>query len=304
MLKRLFFVVCILPVPSSVHGQACTPLVKLPQTVKAPIRSVIFTNDALPEEAKLEIVKQARNHDVNPKALDTEVSSIAEEMNERVRAAYQNEGYFKALVDAKAVPIPTDKHRYDVVVRVRTVGKLYRLGDLNISNATSFPTQQLRDLFPIQRGEVFSREKIADGLDAVRRLYGTLGYINYTSVPDTEFDDGNGIANLTIDVDEGKQFHLRGVEVLGVDEETKARVLGELDTKPGDIYSSESWERSLVKFPGTAQDPTPNVADKKLDERNGWVDMVLDFRKPRICKRAYSGSPILSPGESPAAQEP
>jgi len=292
VLKSLLCFVCFLPLPGALLGQSCVPAVQFEPTIKAPIHNVTFTNDAVfPPEKEAEIAQALRDKTVAPGSLDKTMSSIAEEAAERARAAYQDLGYFKARVDGKAVSVATRPPQYDIMIQIRSVGKQYRLGDLNILHAPSFPTQQLRDQFPIQRGEIFSREKIAVGLEALRRLYGSEGYLNYTSVPETEFDNENAIANLTMDTDEGTQFHLRGVEVLGVDTETKDRMLSELDLKPGDLFNSEVWERSFQKFDGLARDP--KTVDRKLDEQNGLVDVVLDFRQPRPCRVLYSGPPSL-----------
>jgi len=304
MLKRLLWVICVVPLPHLLHGQQCARPVKIAQTLKAPIRQVTFLNDELlSQDKEAEIVKRVRDNTIDSIAVAKGVSSIAEEAAEGARAAYQDDGYFKVEVKAKAVRAATDKHLYDIVIRILTVGKQYRLGDLNIANATSFQTQQLRDLFPIQRDEIFSREKLAAGLEALRRLYGSQGYINYTDVPVTEFDDDNAIANLTIDADEGKQFRLRSVEVLGVDAETKARVLSDLAVKPGDIYTAQLWERSLLKFGDVAQDPDPNIVNKRLDERNGWVDMVLDFRKRPPCPIDLSVDSAITFRQTPSAEQ-
>lgn len=298
MVRFLTFVACLLSLIVSTQAQTCQPDGAVTPIPKVSIRNVIFRNArALSAQDQRLISKALRAEGPvgmdGPQelggrdeglAVEDEASSVAEEAAERVRAAYQNEGYFKVQVDGKAVRVPTDSlGRYDIVVRVLSAGEKYRLGDLKIVNAVQFAVPQLGDLFPIQRGEIFSREKIAAGLEALRRLYGSQGYINYTDVPETEIDDDNAVANLTINADEGKQFRLRSVEVLGVDAETKARVLSDLAMKPGDIYTAQLWERSLLKFGDVAQDPDPNIVNKRLDERNGWVDMVLDFRKRPTC---------------------
>ncbi len=283
MLKRFLWFLCV-ALPYPLPGQTCVPSLRPERSIKAPIHNVTFTNDAIfPPEKEDEIAKRLREENVRPDALDKEVSSMAEEAAERARAAYQDMGYFKVQVDGKAVAVATNPPQYDITIQIRSVGKQYRLGDLSIVKAAAFPTQQLRDLFPIQRGEIFSREKVAKGLDELRRLYGTEGYINFTAVPDTEFDDASGNINLNIDVDEGKQFRVRSVEILGLDPGVEARVLGDIELKPGDTYSSEVWERSFMKFHDLAPNPDPNAVDKKLDERDGWVDVVLDFRKAPTC---------------------
>lgn len=278
VLKRLFLVVVLLPLPADLCAQACPPPVVPAKTVEAPIGHVTFSNDAfLPPEKEQEIVKQLRDDGVDPKALSKNISSLAGEAAERVRAAFQDDGYFKVQVHAKATPDETGR-QYDIAVRIRNVGRQYRLGDLTLTKATWFPQQQLADLFPVQRGEVFSREKIAKGLEALRQLYGSQGFINFTPVPNTEFDDASGIANLIIDVDEGKQFRLREVSVLGLDSETEERVLSEIDMKSGDIFDSTDWDRSLAKIRDLVRAPALTAADRRLDEENGGVNAVLDFR--------------------------
>ena len=70
----------------------------------------------------------------------------------------------------------------------------------------------LRDLFPIKDGDIFSREKVAAGLENLRKSYVDLGYLNFTDVPDTVSDDAMGMISLEINMDEGKQFHVSNIK--------------------------------------------------------------------------------------------
>lgn len=108
-----------------------------------------------------------------------------------------NQGYFQAQVKATPVSVSAGgTPLYDVFVRVLDAGPQYRLGDIRIINASVFSAPALRELFPIERGEVYSREKIAKGLEELRRVYGSHGYINFTPVPSAQFENQNAIANL------------------------------------------------------------------------------------------------------------
>ena len=80
----------------------------------------------------------------------------------------------------------------------------------------------------IQAGDVLSREKIAIGLENLRKAYGSLGYVNFTSVPETTFDDDNKVVHIDIDVDEGKQFYVSSVDILGLDELARQELLKDL----------------------------------------------------------------------------
>lgn len=281
-MKHLLPLLCCLALANGLRAQNCPAPGRA--GIPAPIRQINFSYryELLPAGRLDDAVKAARGIKVDPSALDRGMAILAEGLADRVRAAYQNEGYFTADVIAQAVKVDgAEPPQYDLAVQVRDAGPQYRLGDLNIVKATVFPTQQLRDLFPIQQGQIFSRVKIAKGLEALRRLYGTQGYINVTVVPTSEFDDNSGLANLTIDVDEGKQFRLRSMQMLGLDVATRARVLSALDLKPGDVYNAEAWERVLQVVPnlpphGTDADTTV----KRLDERKGLVDILMDFRAP------------------------
>lgn len=148
---------------------------------------------------------------------------------ERVRAEYQNRGYFKVLVNDPKTDIHDTGHSgfhvpglqkgsgksVDITIPIEE-GDRYHLGSITFKNNKAVADQRaLRSLFAIKDGEIFSREKVAKGLENLRKAYGELGYINFTSVPDTKFDDEKKIVNLEIDVDEGKQFYVRRIEFQG-----------------------------------------------------------------------------------------
>ena len=209
------------------------------------------------------------------------LNDVVEEALERVRAGFQDHGYFKVKVsgEAKASSRSTTDPQIALFVHVDE-NLQYRLGRITFKNNKAIASfAALRDLFPIKDGDVFSREKIAKGLENLRKAYGQYGYINYTGVPETTFDDDKKLAYLEIDVDEGKQFVVSGINVEGLDEPARQQLLKDLLVKPGQIYNSRLWELSLLKFaslfPGCACRPSQ---PPQLDEPTGTVAVTLDFR--------------------------
>ena len=148
---------------------------------------------------------------------------------ERVRAEYQNLGYFKVLVaDPKTNIHDTGHYGFHIPLVQKGAGKAvditmpieegerYKLASITFKNNKAVPDQKaLRSLFPIKDGDIFNREKVGKGLENLRKAYGQLGYINFTPVPDTKFDDEKKLIFLDIDVDEGKQFFVRRIEFEG-----------------------------------------------------------------------------------------
>ena len=63
-------------------------------------------------------------------------------------------------------------------------GPLYSLGEITFKhNKAISDANFLRRLFPIERGDILSRTKMANGLDNLKKAYGELGYINFVAVP-------------------------------------------------------------------------------------------------------------------------
>jgi outer membrane protein insertion porin family len=217
-----------------------------------------------------------------------------EEDTERVRAEYQNRGYFKANVSDPKTEIHDTGHKgphvpliqsgpgkaVDITMPVEE-GDKYRLGKITFKNNKAITNvAALRSLFPLKDGDLFARDKIAKGLEAMRKAYGEYGYINYTSVPNTTFDDDKKLAFLEIDIDEGKQFTVRRIEFTGNTTTRDKVIRRELALEEGGVYNSRLWELSLLRlnqlsyFDQLKPDDN-NVTDKKLDEKNGQVDLTL-----------------------------
>lgn len=300
MQKLLLPFACAFFLVGSVCAQDCGPEATFKPSSKSPILGVLFQNAALiSPEAQQEIMNAATERQIVGEWSPARISGLADEAAERTRAAYQNEGYFKVVVTAQAVRVASDPlGRYNLSVRVAHPGRQYRLGEIHISNAAVFSEVTLRDLFPIQSGEIFSREKVAKGLEEIRRLYDSQGYINYTGMPGTNIDDASHIIDLELNVDEGKQYRVGVIDVLGVDPESRAHVLDALAVKSGDIYTAASWQRSALKFHGAALDQSLTGIDRALNHQDQTVDVMLDFRRPQPGVIDLSNASVITIRES------
>jgi len=217
-----------------------------------------------------------------------------EEDTERVRAEFQNRGYFKVLVDEPKTEIHDTGHTgfhipglqpglgksVDITMPIEE-GDRYRLGTITFKNNKAIQSQAaLRSLFPMKDGEIFSREKVAKGLENLRKAYGGEGYINFTSVPDTKFDDEKKTVDLTVDVDEGKQFYVRRIEFQGNTTTRDKVIRREIALEEGQIYNSRYWELSLLRlnqlgYFDQLKPDDPNTTERHLDEKAGTVDLTL-----------------------------
>jgi outer membrane protein assembly factor BamA len=160
----------------------------------------------------------------------------SEELEERIRASFQDRGYFAAKVkslgfkpsDVLGVPKPV------TLEAEISDGPRYKLAEITFVENHDFSSQSLRKQFPLRRGDVFSRGKVASGLESLRKLYGTEGFLDWTAIPDTKFAS-NGTANLNISIQEGPQYHMGKLDIVA-DEEVSVRLRAGWKPAEGDVY--------------------------------------------------------------------
>ena len=140
----------------------------------------------------------------------------------------------------------------------------------------AFPPEELRKRVPLSEGELFSTRQIRDGLDALKQLYSSHGYINFVATPLIEVDDRSGMISLIMELDEGRQFRLRKIEVQGLDPQTEDRLKWQM--KPGDIFNSYFVEAFFADnkniLPSGA---SPENAELYKNEKNRTVDVLFRF---------------------------
>ena len=123
-------------------------------------------------------------------------------------------------------------------------GRIKFTGNKAITNAAA-----LRRLIPMKDGEIFNIELVRKGLKNLRDAYGSLGYINFTPVPDTQFDDEKKLISLTIDLDEGKPFSVRRIEFKGNTTTRDKVIRRELAVEEGQVYNgklSAPWHEEAI----------------------------------------------------------
>jgi outer membrane protein insertion porin family len=233
---------------------------------------------------------------VSAKGYDDDEDGL-NELLERVRDAWQRHGFFKVEVkQSGSQTLSEDAETRQVAITVNVqAGKQYRLNEIHFrvttpnppaqpsppssiaDNSTPFIDQQLRALFPIQDGEIFDTDKLRLGVDELRKVYGSRGYINFTALPTFTIDEDMGRITMLIELDEGKQFRYGKVEVTGMDPLVAAKFLQSTGLVSGNVFSFSHLEEfkkqttSLLQNDFKAEDD----AERRIDEKSGTVNLVI-----------------------------
>jgi outer membrane protein assembly factor BamA len=200
---------------------------------------------------------------------------------EIAKNGWQNHGYFRVEANGYATTLDNSPSSRRIALSIQVdEGLQYSLGGIAFKGnraVTNF--KALRALFPIKDGDVLSKEKIAKGLENLRKAYGDLGYINFVPVPNTRFDDKKKLIYLDIDMDEGKQFYVGSINIIGLDEAARQELLKDFSITSGQIFTSRLWVLSLRKQ--LSMLPDCGCADNQaplVDETTGIVNLTFDFR--------------------------
>lgn len=248
--------------------------------ILARIEAVTFEGDIhlpVPDQERIATALQKRNE-----WSDAGLSELRKYVRQDVRVAWQEHGYFKVNIRKLQADVLTSSPEQQVVAITLYLeeGPLYRLGDITFKHVTAFPQGQVRALFPMQPGDVFNTDKVRIGLDALRSLYGTRGYLNFTSVPDTQIDEVNRRISLVVDVDQGRQFRVSGTEIVGLQQDFTHTLLQRWPIRPGEVYNTslveQFFKENAALLPAGAN-PEDQVA-RTLDPPQGTAALTLDFR--------------------------
>ncbi len=188
-----------------------------------------------------------------------------EEDKERIRDAYQKEGYFTAkaldqtlkLRDVGGVNggfhIPLIKENRpgkveDITIPVEE-GQRYYLAKIDFTGVKLFrSTDFLAGVFKMRPGDPFSTEKLRDGLKNLTKIYSQFGYIDYVAEPQIDIVPRSNKINLTLNADEGKQFFVRRIDFTGNTTTRDKVIRRQILIDEGDVYNSNLWDASILRL--------------------------------------------------------
>ena len=225
-------------------------------------------------------------------------STKLEEDKDRIRNFYQENGYFTArVIEHKMtmrdvgggkfkIPLfyPNKPgKRADLTVLVEE-GRLYRLNRINFVGVKLFRTPEtlMVPVFGMKEGDVFSTAKLRKGLESLRKLYGEFGYIDFVPEPSFDPQPGSDKIDLTLTVDEGKQFFVRRIDFSGNTTTRDKVIRRELLIDEGQIFNNRFWELSILRLNqlGYFEVLKENeAADIKRDTKTNTVDITLKVKE-------------------------
>src|ERR1035438_7154101 len=225
-------------------------------------------------------------------------STKLEEDKQRIQVFYQEHGYFMAHVADATVTmrqvggagthiwlIHPNKPgtRADIKVDIEE-GRKYHLNNITFTGVKFFKTPEalMTPLFGMSKGEVFSTAKLKKGIENMRKLYGQFGFIDFVVEPEPQPVTNTDQVDLSLSVDEGKQFFVRRIDFSGNSTTRDKVIRREMLVDEGQIFNNHLWELSILRLnqlgyfePLKAEE----AADIKRDTKTDTVDLTLKVKE-------------------------
>ena len=238
------------------------------------------------------------------------------DLQKNVRQYMFSKGYFQARIGEPQVvglgfrrtgvpilgtlPLPLLSSKDDtlkIIIPV-TEGKLFRVGELKVEGNSIFSEPQILGYIGLQKGEIANGKRLQEGVyEDLKKVYGSQGFVLYNAEFDPEFKDNpananEGIVDIKITIDEGKQFRLRRLEFAG-NTFTRDKVLRrEFLINEGDIYNQQSLEVSILRLNQTGYfDPLDKDKDAEIrtNEEQGDVDLIISVKEKGRQQISFNG---------------
>jgi outer membrane protein insertion porin family len=220
---------------------------------------------------------------------------------------YADDGYLKARFGEPRVEdvgkvgnwVPIVGHKgqgLKIVIPVEE-GRQYAAGEIKVEDNTEFTAEEIKSVLGIKTGDVVKGYTVLQkGLDNLKKLYGSRGYIQFNSLFSPEFHDSSsdkakGVVDITFTMDEGKQYTLRRLEFIG-NTFTRDRVMRrEVLLNEGDRYNEQLWDLSLLRLNqlGYFNQIKPEDATINTNEREGQVDVTLKVEEKGRQQISFTG---------------
>ena len=194
---------------------------------------------------------------------------------------YLQRGYLKAgFGDAQAKVIQNSPQETTVDVTSRSIpGRQYKLTGLDLTGNKSFSTSTLRPLIHAQLDQPADAVQVGTDIEAMKRLYGSRGYMAASIHPEPEIDEGESTVKYVLHIQEGDVYAMGDLEIRGLDSRTTARLQDDWKLRGGDPYDSSYAKRFLEqedKEMSLMSDWTASVRES-LNPQEKTVDVTLRF---------------------------
>ena len=160
-----------------------------------------------------------------------------EEDVERILALYNDHGYIQARVESTDIAV--DRERAEATITITVVeGPQFRVGEIKSHRGSrSCLPKEVERQYTLKPGDVFSRTKLRETVQAITDLYSTIGRASVDVVPRTENIPSPPTVNITYEITEGPEVYVERINIAGNTRSEDKILRREIPMAEGELFT-------------------------------------------------------------------
>lgn len=206
-----------------------------------------------------------------------------------LQSYYLDRGYLKFKADSTQVTLTPDRKTAYIIIHV-TEGPQYKFRGYELAGRALLDQGKLQSVLrKIKTGEPFSRQKVVDAEEGIKKALGDFGYIFATVNTLPDVNEKNKTVFLTFYVDPGNQVYVRHINILGnlkTQDEVFRRVLRQQE---GGLFSGSDMKESIrqLSLSGFIEGE-PQVTTVPIPGYSDQVDLDLNINEAHAAQALFS----------------
>jgi outer membrane protein insertion porin family len=193
---------------------------------------------------------------------------------------YLAHGYLKASFSSAQVKVVEDGPRTLVDVSFPVdPGTQFKLGGIEWQGNTIVAADKLEELVHLKPGEAANAVRLKFDLDAVKKLYGSKGYLFARIDTLPNLNDAQSTVNYQLKVTEGDLYRMGNLELDGLDADASQKMVAQWQLKRGDPYDNTYLRKffSLMYRDVGLRRPYNVVPKELVNQEDKTVSVALHF---------------------------
>jgi len=163
---------------------------------------------------------------------------------ERLKKFYRDNGWLDVNIFIEDVTFNDRKNRATITIHIDE-GERYKVGKFAVVDNKIINTADILAKTKVKENSIYEMETILKDINAIKALYGKLGYIDCNVEIKTHFPAKTAIVDLTYEVIEGNPSYLEKIKITGNDKTKDKVIRREMTIAPGDLMDYSLIRESL-----------------------------------------------------------
>src|SRR5688572_6789780 len=208
-----------------------------------------------------------------------------EEDAEAVVAFYRDRGYLQINVGQPNLKPLRDskdgKERFMTLEIPISEGQRFRVQKFEFAGNDKVPAEVMRPLFKMKTGDYYNEKRIREGFQKIQEIYGAGGHFEMTPYP--EFVPEGDKVNVTIRINEGKQYFINRITFEGNTTTRDSVIRRELRLYENSVYNTEALKYSVKRLNQLGYfkplEDQKNITTVKTPNTDNKVDLTLKLEE-------------------------